>query len=155
MWLSVILIVGMLVCLGVIAMTLRNSKYIFRIPFGIYFGWITIAVVANVTVLLVQMGVAGQNTTAELWTGIMIGVATLIASTYVLREEDPAYGFTVLWALVGILIKHLNPAQFNGAYPSVIGAVIFALVIIVAVIGLYFYRLYNAGTPKKEVPAKK
>lgn len=155
LWLSVIVILGMLVSLGIIAMLLRKNQYIFRIPFGIYFGWITIATVANFTTMLVQMGVNGLDSAAQIWAGVMIGIATLISATYVVREKDVAYGLTVLWALTGILIKHFDPAQFNVAYASVIGTVIFAMVIIIAVLGITFHVLFKDGCPIKKYLSSK
>lgn len=59
---SLAIIIGMLICLMVInqyikKMDLSLKDYIFiRVPFSIYFGWLTVATIANVTTLLVQLG---------------------------------------------------------------------------------------------------
>jgi len=58
--LSAVLIVVVLVCLALISTTLRRAnlsgrrRWFIGVPFSVYFSWTTVAVVANITVLLVR-----------------------------------------------------------------------------------------------------
>ena len=126
--LSVVLIVLMLLCLLLINWQFRTPPYTtreelaLRIPFGLYFGWVTVATVANITGWLVSRNWDGFGLTPEVWTAIMVLVATLIACITTLRLRNAAYGAAVLWALAGILVRHLSSVAFNGRYPLVLAA---------------------------------
>ena len=62
--------------------------------------------------------------------GLLIGVITI------LKNRDVPYGLVIVWAYIGILIKHLMdkplPDGFNSQYPAVIATVIISLVVLVA-----------------------
>ena len=125
---SVVLIVSMLLCLLLINVQFRKPPYTtkeeltLRIPFGLYFGWVTVATVANITGWLVSRNWDGFGLAPELWTAIMVVVATMIACIVTLRLRNAAYGAAVLWALTGILVRHLSSAAFHGRYPLVLAA---------------------------------
>ena len=58
-----------------------------------------------------------------------------------------AYGLVILWALAGILTKHL--VTFGQAYRDVIWTVIAAIVLVgVFTLVALFRRLYKRGKPK-------
>jgi len=58
--LSAVLLVAILICLALIVTTVRRAnltgrqRWFIGVPFSVYFGWSTVAVVANITVLLVE-----------------------------------------------------------------------------------------------------
>ncbi|MFX0142878.1 MAG: hypothetical protein ACFE9C_02275, partial [Candidatus Hodarchaeota archaeon] len=56
----------------------KIEKVALHIPFSIYLGWITVATIANVTAVLVVLGVPGFGLLAEIWTILVIAVAVLI-----------------------------------------------------------------------------
>ncbi|MFW9998605.1 MAG: hypothetical protein ACFE9Q_01710 [Candidatus Hodarchaeota archaeon] len=86
----------------------KIEKVAVHIPFSIYLGWITVATIANVTAVLVVLGVNSFGLLAELLTILVIIVAVLITFTILILRKDYAYSFVVVWALLGILIKQLN-----------------------------------------------
>ncbi|MBN1891764.1 MAG: tryptophan-rich sensory protein [Clostridiales bacterium] len=144
---SVILILALLLCLILISMSLRkkslsfSEKLLIRLPFSIYFGWITIATIANITTFLVSIGWSGGGLSESLWTIVMIIVGTFIAFGTVLFAKDPAYGLTVVWAFAGIGIKHLDPNEFDGEYMPIVivvcvcAAILFLESIVIAIFG--------------------
>ena len=97
-----------------------KEKFFIRLPFSIYFGWITVATIANITALLVDLGWNGWNIAPHVWTSVIIIVGMLIGSITILKQKDVAYGLVIIWAYVGILIKHLSPDGFAKMYPNVI-----------------------------------
>lgn len=134
---STLLIASILAILATIVVMLRNHAltsrefWLVRVPFSVYFGWITVATVANITVLLVSLGWDGFGISIDVWAMIIIAVAALIGTLVMLRNHDHAYGVVLLWAFTGILIKHTSPDGFAGAYPMVIATVIACLVVFV------------------------
>jgi hypothetical protein len=135
--LSMILMVGILLSLIYIVRLfkdLRLSKdetlYV-RIPFGVYFGWITVATIANFTTMLVAFGFKGGGIAEELWTILILLVGLAIGGTATLLNRDAAYGAVLIWAYFGILMKHLSSTGFNGTYRGVNLTLIIALILLV------------------------
>jgi hypothetical protein len=92
-----------------------------RIPFAIYFGWVTVATIANISSLLVQQGFGdGFGVSAETWTVVILLVAVLIGSFTALVNASPAYSLVLVWAFWGIYSRHTAASEWNQQYPSVI-----------------------------------
>ena len=130
----------MLILLGCLIMIARllvtapltpRERWFVRVPFSVYFGWITVATVANVTVLLVQQEWGGFGLAEAVWAVLIIAVAAAIGTAVILRHADIAYGLVLVWAFLGILIKHVSAAGFDTQYPAVIGVVIACLAMFV------------------------
>ncbi|HNW85838.1 MAG TPA: tryptophan-rich sensory protein [Candidatus Limiplasma sp.] len=98
-----------------------------RIPFGLYFGWITVATIANATVLLVSLNWNGFGIDPTVWMAAIVAVGVGIASVTMFNMRSVAYGLAVLWAFAGILYRHLSAQWFGGQYTLVIVAVGIAL----------------------------
>lgn len=139
---SVLLIVGILLCLIKVDLILRDSDeglakrdYLFvRLPFSVYFGWITIAAMANVTTWLVSIGWDGWGFSDVFWTQALLAVGAGIALLVFEKFQDVAYLLVIIWAYFGILAKHLSGGGFNEQYPQIITL----LVVLIAAIS---YRL--------------
>lgn len=135
--LSVILISTLLILLIKIADILRKEQFIgseklfISVPFSIYFGWITVATIANVTTFLVGLGWNGFGISDFVWTSIVLLVGALIGILRLKKDRNIAYGLVLIWAYLGILLKHFSVAGFNGQYPVVIATVIVCLVLFV------------------------
>ena len=148
--LSAVLITVILVCLALIVTTLRSAnltgrrRWLIGVPFSVYFGWTTVAVVANMTVLLVSRGWDGFGLADSTWAVIMVLVAMVIGTTTMLRNRDVAYGVVLVWAYFGILIRQTSADGLGGRYPAIIAAVIASLVIYV-VAELVLLRRRRAG----------
>jgi hypothetical protein len=134
--LSMILMITILICLIVITKEIKKSELSFRdnifirLPFSVYFGWITVATIANATALLVSLGWNGFGLSEPTWTVIIIVVGLIIGITTMLKNKDIAYGLVIIWAYIGILIKHVSSTGFNGKYPSVIATVIISIILL-------------------------
>lgn len=97
-----------------------REKFFLRLPFSIYFGWITVATIANVIVLLVSIDWNRWRLPDEVWMLIVLVVGMLIGVTIILARKDIAYGLVLMWAYFGILVRHVSAGGFDGAYPKVI-----------------------------------
>ena len=82
------------------------KKAVIALPFSIYFGWITVATVANATALLVSLGWDRFGLPEEFWAVVVLLVAMGIGNAAMITRKDVAYGLVLLWAYAGILLKH-------------------------------------------------
>lgn len=136
--LSTLLIISILVLLILINRTLADlrlttrEKLLLKLPFSVYFGWITVATVANVTVWLVSIEWSGFGLSETMWALTIIAVAAIIGTVTMLKNRDMAYGVVLIWAFIGILIKHTSTTGFAGAYSQVVVTTIICLAVFLA-----------------------
>ena len=133
--LSVFIMATLLTLLIKIADILRTERFtlltklLVRMPFSIYFGWITVASIANITVFLVSIGWNGFGIADFVWTSIILLVGAMIGILRMRKDNNIAYGTVLVWAYAWILLKHVSPAGFDGQYPIVIATVIVCLML--------------------------
>lgn len=109
-------------------------------PFSIYFGWITVAQIANITVFLVSIGWNKFGIADFVWTIIILLVGALIGILRMLKDKNIAYGLVLVWAYIGILLKHLSAEGFNGQYPSIIATLIVCIILFLFFLIKIFYK---------------
>lgn len=125
-FISLLLMIVILYSLIKIADILKKEKFSFSenlmlsVPFSVYFGWITVATIANVVVFLVSVNWGGFGIEAGVWTMIVLIVGAIIGILRSLQDRKVAYTLVLIWAYIGILSKHLSSTGFNSAYPIVI-----------------------------------
>ncbi len=152
--LSMVLMLVILVCLVIINLLIGRArlngreKLLVRLPFSVYFGWITVATIANATTLLVSMGWAGLGFGEVTWTVIILLVGTVIGLLTLLKTQTIAYGLVLIWAYAGILNKHASASGFAGRYMAVIIAVVACLVFLV--IGVAWLALTTLSKKRKQ-----
>lgn len=131
--LSVLIMTALLVLLIKIADVIRTEKLsgwnnaLIATPFSVYFGWITVATIANITVFLVSIGWNGFGIADYVWTCIILLVGTGIGIFRMIKDSNLAYGLVMIWAYLGIVLKHVSATGFNGKYPIVILTAIMCL----------------------------
>lgn len=81
------------------------GKLFSQFPLSIYFAWICIATIANVTVYFVSVSWNGFGIQPHYWSILMIGIAALISLFMVFVRKNVFFGLVVLWALYGIISK--------------------------------------------------
>lgn len=80
-----------------------------RVPFSVYLGWITVATIANIAQTLSSVGVGGFGLDLEAAiAGLVLLVGLGVATTFMWRFHDIAYGSVIAWAYVGILVKEID-----------------------------------------------
>lgn len=114
-WLSVGLMAGILVCLiGAYLPTrslrpTRPIRWLVQAPISVYFGWITVAAVVNVSsALMISLPPvwATASTGSVGLTIAMLVVSSAIAAAIALKYRDAAYPAVTVWALIAIAIRH-------------------------------------------------
>ncbi|MBB6612649.1 hypothetical protein H7F15_16525 [Pontibacter sp. Tf4] len=117
------------------------SKWFTQVPLSLYFGWIIIATVANISAALVGWGWNGFGLADSTWTIVMITAATLIVLFVVYTRSNSFVGLVGVWALYGIILKHrsMNLAES----PQIITIAWIGLAVLALVVALIFYRNYK------------
>lgn len=145
-WLSALLIISILLLLIAINQTIvrleltPREELLVRLPFSVYFGWITVATVANITAWLVSIEWSGFGLSEPVWAVVIIAVAASIGTVTMLRNRDFAYGLVLIWAFIGIAIKHTSDAGFAGNYPAVIVTTIACIAVFAASVAMIVWR---------------
>jgi hypothetical protein len=108
-------LVMLVLLLSLIAIFLRLSigrsdasgteKYLVHLCFSVYLGWITVATIANITSLLVDINWNRFGLSESFWTVTVIIVAIVIAFVMLFNRKDIYYVLVVDWALYGIWVK--------------------------------------------------
>ena len=144
--LSVLIMATLLFLLIKIADILRTEQFtaleklFIWAPFSVYFGWITVASIANITIFLVSIGWNGFGIADFVWTSIILLVGALIGILRMRKDKNIAYGMVLVWAYSWILFKHLSAGGFDGQYPSVIATVIVCLILFGFFIGNIIFK---------------
>ena len=84
-----------------------------ELPFGVYAGWITVATVANITALLVDLGWDHILIPDFAWLIIVLLAVTIVVTMAGGSSQNLAYPPAILWGLTGILVRHLPNFTFN------------------------------------------
>ncbi len=137
--LSVFLMLLLLVSLIYVNHLTRANKltpkenFFIRIPFSLYFGWITVATIANITAFLVAKDWNGFGLSPPTWTIIILVTGILIATTVVIQNKDYVYPLVILWAYGGILANHLLSSGFGGQYYLIMIVIVTCMVFLLVV----------------------
>lgn len=148
---SVLLLATMLVLLILITRTINaatlsaREQLLVRLPFSVYFGWLTVATIANITVWLVSIGWDGLGLSEASWAVAIIAVGAVIGVTTTLRDRDVAYALVLAWAYLGIWIRQTSPDGFQGGYP---------IVATTAVVGIAAFLVAAAVTAVRHFTAR-
>ena len=102
-----------------------------ELPFSVYFGWITVATIANITALLVSLNWGGFGLPDAVWAIVLIVIATAIGVSVTLTRDDPWYGLVLVWAFAGIVIKRVSVEPFTAGVAGVAAAGALLVLIVV------------------------
>jgi len=147
--LTLIAMFGLLLCL--IALYVRlgigqigappSERWLAHLPFSIYLGWVTVASIANTTVVLDYLHWDGWGLSAEWWALGMLLVGVILALGMALTRRDVAYVLVLIWAYVGIAVKQSTiPIVAQGAWVT---AGLLALI----ALWLLLVKLTRKGSP--------
>lgn len=75
-------------------------------PFHIYSGWISVALIANVAVLLKKVQWNGFGISETTWTIVMIVIAALVHLFMLWKQKIPVFALVAVWALLAIALAN-------------------------------------------------
>lgn len=138
-WLSVLIMIVLLLSLVRIYRNLEiglheerlSIRWLVHAPFSLYLGWISIAMIANVTVFLTTIDWNGFGIDPAFWTLLMFWAAVTITYRVLRSRRDYIFAFVIIWAFYGIYVK--RSAESGQGDVVAIGALAgIALIVIMA-----------------------
>lgn len=111
-----------------------------KAPFSIYFGWITVATIANIVTLLVSLNWAGFGWLDQTWMVLVLITGAGIGMWRTLKDSNNFYGLVLIWAYLGILMRHTSMSGFNNQYPVVINTLVACLIVFVGINSWVFLK---------------
>lgn len=111
--LTLIAMFGLLLCLIAIYIRLGigqakvpvSERWLVHLPFSVYLGWVSVASIANMTIVLDYLRWDGWGLAPEKWALGMLFVGVGLALGIALTRRDVAYSLVLIWAYIGIAIK--------------------------------------------------
>jgi hypothetical protein len=107
------------------------------LAFHIYTGWISVATVVNVSVVIFRHGTFSDET-AILCTMVLIVVAVILAVSQRILRRDTAYGMVIAWALYGLGVKQIQYVTNEAHLPAAPQLVSFASMTAVSLASVLF-----------------
>ena len=111
--LSLLIMLALLASLAWMYLLVRRSGLIgtwARLPISLYLGWISVATIANMTIVLLEHPWLGHSS-GPAWASLLILVAALLGAVMSLRYRDLAFNAVLLWAFSGIFSAQAAPAE--------------------------------------------
>ena len=130
----------LLVILGILFTLIPASETLIKITVSIYFGWISVATIANMTVLLTKYQFNGFGIKPIYWLLFILIIGVLLSILVLFYTRNTVYVFVIIWAYLGILMKHISQTGWNRAYPIAIYTLIVLLVILVNATLFTFFK---------------
>ena len=131
--LTLIAMLGLLASLLYIYLQLKNSegsqKWLVKLPFSVYLGWVTVATVANTSQFLFYFNWGGWGITSAVWAVIMIAVASLLGLLMIWRENDTPYLLVLVWAFIGITVSQAPTAIVTTAAWTAVAVLVVGVLI--------------------------
>lgn len=106
-----------------------RDRLFMKVPFSLYFGWITVATLANISVEQSVIGMENWIMTKTVWVFVELALAGAIATVMVIRYRDPIFGGVVAWATWGITERQAGTPEVAGAAAAVMILVLVILII--------------------------
>lgn len=83
-----------------------GERWLIKLPFSIYLGWISVATLVNVSVVLEKNNWDGFGLSDPTWAVIMLCVGTLLAVAVSYPNRDSIYPLVFVWAFIAIALEH-------------------------------------------------
>ena len=138
--LSTVVMVLLLATLLVILYLAKDAPLLLRASFSVYAGWISIATVANFTILFVKLGAEPFTEKAVVYTIIMLIISALLGIFYMVNKKNIFYGAVFVWAYVGIFIRFLKQEGLPQSFPALMYT---SLTLLIVLAGSVIYLGYD------------
>jgi hypothetical protein len=91
------------------------ERWLVRVPISIYMGWITVATIANVTALAVDLGAPSFGPVPAILTVVVLATAVAITAAMLWTRRDVAFALVVVWAFLGIYLARSASSEDGAA----------------------------------------
>lgn len=144
--LSLLCIVGLLMSLIIINLQFTVHSDIGVLErlsiygFNIYIGWICAATIANAGVFLSDINWTRFGLSEQFWTLLVLIAGTVLGIAFTLSGNRFMATFAIIWAYIGIFVKHMSSGGYNGAYPLIMIVIACSIVTMLIFIALAAIR---------------
>lgn len=116
-----------------------NNKLFTQFPLTIYFAWLCVATIANISVYLVSKNWDGFGIDPNIWAIVMVLVTVVLAVFIITVKQNPFFGLVVIWALYGIVLK--RTAVDETAYANVILTAWMGFAVVALLTAIQWYKI--------------
>ena len=155
--LSLVLIVVIFACLITIAIVLRRAVLSARevllmgVPFGVYLGWITVAVLQNVCVLLASLGAwTAEGSLPDILAMLILVVGLVVVAVLVWLNREVSYPLVAIWAYVGILVRYASSPSLMNSHAAIAVTLGACIVVFVAMTVMVFSKRMRSKGKSEE-----
>lgn len=125
---SLLLMATLLYSLAVIYRSVDREAWQVRLPFSLYLGWITVAIIANASAMQTALGWNDLGVSAVAWTQLKLALAGAVTAVVMFERRDIVFGLAVAWALYGISAAQAGiPAVAGAASVLLYGVMLLAV----------------------------
>lgn len=105
--LIMLILLGTLVYINIVLVKAESAAEIIttKVPFNIYFGWITVATILNVTIMLVYLGIQFPDHITSIVGAILIFIVTGLGIILRFKISSAFYPATLAWGLTAIAVE--------------------------------------------------
>ncbi|MBO7747779.1 tryptophan-rich sensory protein [Paenibacillus sp. MWE-103] len=102
-----------------------GERWLVRLPFSLYLGWISIAAIVNFAVVIDDAGWRGFRLPGSPWAYMLLALAAALALTALWSNRDGTYALVFAWAFAAIAVKQADHPAIAAA--SATAAVLLAI----------------------------
>jgi hypothetical protein len=110
----------------------QKEMLFLQFPISLYFGWITVATIANITAYLVSLGITFDSLDSYI-TVLLLLIGTFITFLIIYRKKDYFFAIVPVWAFFGIYVKQSSGLPIHSAVVS-LTALVCAVIILAMII---------------------
>jgi tryptophan-rich sensory protein len=105
--LSTVVMMLLLISLLTILVLLSKSDVFAFATFSIYAGWISVATIANIAILITKLNLSFFMNYETIWFALIIIVSLIIGGYMLIKEKNIYYASVFAWAYIGIIAKFI------------------------------------------------
>lgn len=106
-FISTIVMIALLVILLMIVTRVASNDVLAHATFSIYAGWISVALIANISILITKGNYSIFMNHEYLWFYLILGISFMIGLYMMIRHQNYYYSAVFIWAYIGIASKFL------------------------------------------------
>lgn len=96
---------------------LEHLSHFWRLPFGLWLGWLSVATLANIDIALSAAGFGGDSV---LWTCALLLAASVVSVATAALFLDPVVPFVIAWAAAAIAVAHFEDSTLVGVVATLV-----------------------------------
>ena len=92
-----------------------RERWIVHTPISLYLGWLTVAAISNLSCVLYYRDWSGWGLSDASWMLIVLAMTAMLSFVVAWLRRDRVFLAVIVWALIGIAVKHSGAELIAGA----------------------------------------